>query len=761
MVADKDFRVPKLLGRGCVLQRGEKTRVWGWAPPDASVEIVLLEQGKGSETGWLCCAQDLKNSEADKGSHEQDERKARDVVARCTAKADAGGIFSSYFEGLKAGGPYTLVFSCREECVRSEDVWVGDVFVCAGQSNMELPMRRVREKYPEEFINGGSDHVHVYKVKEAYDFKQEASEHENACWNPDFAETPAFSYFLGKELSQAERVPIGILNLSLGGTPIQAWMSADALRDWPDYLKEKAALSDDAWCHALTERNEAEEAAWQKALYEKERIVWPHHEAIGEQTEVKKTKERETEEKESVKEGTTEREITDKKAAEVKGAEIKNTEKNTPDTQAVIGINEKSWHPILLPGFLSDGGLTDFCGSVLLRKKFSVPDELAGRKALLRLGTLADADRAYVNGVFVGETGYRYPPRRYTVPEGVLQAGENELLIHLVCRNGDGRMTKGKTVELAWEDVCDDAWIPDTTLNAPISLEGEWEYLVLAETDDPAPEQIFLNRGATGLFNAMVAPALAYTVKGVVWYQGESNDGKPEEYEKLLPDMISDWRKRWGQEHLPFVIVQLPNCDIDIAKETTDGRLPWPMIREAQRRAGELPAVAVTVNLDIGEDNDLHPLNKKEAARRAALALRKMVYQEDVVCSGPKLCGWETHADGLVVYFDRIVSVPGKGEIPDGLFELFCEDTGWIPARASVCQNEVWLQLIPAVSDSCSAEKSAGGRDGSGGNKMSDSAVDAASVRAIRYAWSNAPGETLLYGEEGLCVSPFVESHAN
>ncbi|MCD7882270.1 MAG: hypothetical protein LUI87_00960, partial [Lachnospiraceae bacterium] len=499
------------------------------------------------------------------------------------------------------------------------------------------------------------------------------------------------------------------------------------------------------------------------------------------------------------------------KNQEKTAAKEKSTDKAASATKITADKEGTHWQPVRLPGSLADAGLENFCGSVMLRKKFSVPDERAGKKALLRLGTLADADRAYINGVLVGETGYRYPPRRYTVPEGVLQAGENELLIHLVCRNGDGRMTKGKPVEVVWEDVCDDSWLlkhrrpeseasiaarPDIVQReelfsceespAPISLEGEWEYLALAATE-PAPEQVFLNRGATGLFHEMVAPALAYTVKGVVWYQGESNDCRPEEYEKLLPAMISNWQRRWMQERLPFVIVQLPNCDIDIAKETEDGELPWPMIREAQRQAGKLPDVAVTVNLDIGEDNDLHPLNKKEAARRAALALRKIVYHEDVVCSGPKLCGWEKHTDGLVLHFDRTVvcrtvqnskraedvlanaAVKESAEktcVPDGLFELYCENPGWMPAKARLYGQEIRLQpVLPADTESAACAdssshsahtESAACADPSSHSADTDSFMEK-SVLAVRYAWSNAPGSRLLYGEEGLCVAPFCE----
>ncbi|MCD8104912.1 MAG: sialate O-acetylesterase [Lachnospiraceae bacterium] len=785
----KGLTIPKLLGHGCVLQRGEKTRAWGWAAPGSDVEILLLRQ----------------------------EEEDRPVAARCLAKTDKDGSFTAYFEDLEAGGPYILQFLCGGECAQSRDIWVGDVFVCAGQSNMELPMRRVREKFPEEFVSG-CDRVHVYKVQEEYNFNREASDHKNACWTTcvpgwmqrdsgtlkaagrteedcscrkdasrqagsaiekneaqaaAFAETSAFSYFLGKELSERKGVHIGVLNLSLGGTPIQAWMSEEGLKNWPDYLEERKPLEEEAYCLRLAEQKAEEEAAWQAALREKERAAASLRSGDGNNAANKNISENSSFEKSAVKKNATE-----------KNAEEETARKNVKDHG--MQTLDIGWNPIVLPGNLSDAGLDGFCGSLFLRKRFSLPEELAGRGALLRLGTLTDADQTYVNGTFVGETGYCYPPRRYPVPEGVLKAGENEVLIHLVCRNGGGRMTEGKPVELVWEDVCSDSYVrkllaatassaedfdnpdkppaaapwekapgnPEDSDNpdkppaaapweeapgscggspAPVSLAGEWEFQVRARVE-PAPEQIFLNRGPTGLFNGMAAPCLPYSVKGVVWYQGESNDCRPEDYAGLLPDMIADWRKRWMQERLPFVVVQLPNCGIDIAKETASGELPWPMIREAQRKAGALPDVAVTVNVDIGEDNDLHPLNKKEAARRAALALLRVAYHEESVSSAPKLIGWEKQPGGLTLIFDRKVKAGDcrnhqeKKNLPDGLFELFLEGEGWLSAKADLCGNEIRLTLPRA-------------------GILSD----------VRYAWSNTPGAILLYGEEGLCVSPFCE----
>ncbi|MCD8348862.1 MAG: sialate O-acetylesterase [Lachnospiraceae bacterium] len=643
------LKIPKLLGDNCVLQRGTKTRIWGKCIPGTRVDIALLMQdGRSMEK---------RRNDEKEGTSAECEQESEHIVARCAVTADETGAFAGYFESLCAGGPYCLRFLSGEEKAVSRNVYVGDVFVCAGQSNMELPMRRVRERYPEEFLNaayltddwqGALSCVHVYKVQEDYDFKQEAAEHKNAQWGDQLAEVSAFSYFLGKELSEEKGIPVGILNLSLGGTPVQAWMSEEGLKNWPQYLEERKTLESDEYCREQTDRYMEKELAWRREIRIRE-LPW-------------------------------------------KDKYIKRDENREQKIEMGAGRKGEDWKKISLPGYLAEAGLDNFCGTLLLRKKFQVSEACAGKEALLRLGTLTDADRTYVNGVFVGDTGYCYPPRRYTVPAGVLKAGENEVLIYLMCRNGGGRMTKGKTIELAWEDVCSDSWVSKYTAMcdaersesrhstrsvfqmgaascrrlkgggdtrdgcrempqkesrkcngaftaesfAPISLAGTWEYQILSEVGQ-APEQVFLNRGATGLFHGMVAPCLPYTVSGVVWYQGESNDCKPEEYQGLLPDMIADWRNRWMQEKLPFVIVQLPNCGIDIAKGDA-----WPQIREAQRRAGSLPDVAVTVNIDIGDDNDLHPLNKKEAAHRAVLALRRIVYHEDVVSEGPRLTGWES-----------------------------------------------------------------------------------------------------------------------
>ena len=624
------LRFPRLFSAGCVLQQGEETRIWGWCRPGTEVSLRL------------------------------DRHRERTV-------SDDWGNFEVLLKGLIPGGPYVLYAETSDgEEQRIGGIYVGDVYVCAGQSNMELPMRRVRARFPEEYENGGAPQVHLYKVEGKYDFSGPLKDHVRAGWQicttDSLDEASAFSYFFGKYIQEARRMPVGIINLSLGGTPVEAWMSETGLARHPGYLRLREQYQKDGRLCLAAGQQEEGEKAWQEKILRKEQ------------------------------EG-----------------------------------EHDVWKKIVLPAYLEeescwDQALRDFCGCIWLRRRFQASKEWEGRECLLRFGTMTDSDRIYINGVLVGETEYCYPPRRYPIPEGLLRTGENEIAVRLVCRNGKGRVTPGKPYDL----------IPGRYIRGGdmkekpgerIDLSGEWEYQIRAVLE-PAPEQVFLNRGPTGLFHGMVSPCLPYMVKGVVWYQGESNDCHPKVYRELLADMIEDWRRQWRQEELPFVIVQLPGCGVDIA-----GGEAWPVIREAQRQAGRLPLTAVTVNLDIGEENDLHPLDKKTAAFRASLAVRSMVYKETLVSKGPEPEAYRVENGQVILSFDT----------QDG--EEITTWDGESPSEFEVagCDGRYYR-----------------GYGKTEGKTVTVYAEEVERPYHIRYAWSSAPKKGLLCSKSGLTAGPFV-----
>lgn len=642
------LKLPRLLGEGCVLQQGEKTRVWGWCRRNALVTVTL------------------------NGRREQ-------------AYGDSGGGFEVFFRDLCPGGPYSLrIDTDQEDFLEVKTLWVGEVFVCGGQSNMELPMRRVRERFPEELLHGGDPEVHIYKVMETSEFSVPLCDHNDARWvvcrRDELEELSAVSYYLGKYLRQWKKVPIGIINLSLGGTPAEAWTSPEGLKEFGELLAVRKKYEDHTFRMTLLNQQKEREQEWYDLL--------------------------------------------EKQEGESRSA---------------------PWRPFRLPGCLCDIGLMAFSGCVWLKREFFVPKELAGKPCILKFGTMADSDTIYINGKLVGETGYRYPPRIYQVPEGVLKAGKNEICLRLVCTEGDGRITPGKQYCLQWDQPqqkpdpdpgrAKGAALEDTSCGTPsrIDLTGLWECQVRAVCS-PAPKPEFFNRRPTGLFHGMVSPCLPYTVKGVVWYQGESNDSRPVLYEKLLKAMICDWRSQWKQENLPFVLVQLPCCGVDIAPYPA-----WPHIREAQRKAGQLPMTALTVNLDLGEENDLHPLDKKNVAYRIFLAIQRLFYGEPVAAVGPRVKGWIKKDNSVLLEFspEDQGSVLTLDRQKPGEFELAGPDKIFYPAQAELEPKE---EDFPAASSAV---------------QLLLTSKEVKNPCHVRYAWSNVPKKGLICNESGLLTGPF------
>lgn len=612
----QEIILPRLLGEGCVLQRGRAARIWGWYKQNTSVKIEF----QGRETA---------------------------------ARTQEDGYFEAMIGCEKAGGPFPLVLRSEDGKKKEvKEVYAGDVFVCSGQSNMELPVSRVREMFPEET---GSRLVRQYKVQECPVFTGPLKDHEEAAWSEctgnALEEATALGYFFGKMIAEKEQVPVGIINISKGGTPAEAWMSEKSLAEYPDFLAVKRRFEDKEYIKQLLEEQEVRENAWHEALCE--------------------------------------------------------LEKHTQSAE---------WKTLEVPGWFREQGLPEFSGLLHIKRTFEVPEELAGRSAVLKLGTLVDSDRTSINGTQVGETGYCYPPRLYPVPEGLLKAGENEIQIRLECRDGKGRITPDKPC-----DIC-------FVSGEKISLRGTWQYQVRA-VEEQAPVLTFITRQPTGMYQGMVAPCLNMTVKGVLWYQGESNEWYPESYEALLKGLIKDWRENWKQDRLPFIIIQLPACAVDIR-----GGGAWAVIREAQKKAEELPDVAVTVNLDLGEWNDLHPLNKKGVAQRAYLAARHLMYEENLIWQGPAPVKIQRRKGVPELIFDTKDGGPlliTEGQEPEE-FEVAWAEGIYYPAEAKTEGNTV--RIVATEGGELKTEE----------------------IQSVRYAWSDAPQKGLLKNSRGLLTSPFL-----
>lgn len=378
-----------------------------------------------------------------------------------------------------------------------------------------------------------------------------------------------------------------------------------------------------------------------------------------------------------------------------------------------LNWDDSDWKTMQMPGTWRENGVY-VRGTVWLRKDFEIPEAMEGRHARLAMGTLVHNDAVFVNGVYVGSTGYEYPPRRYQIPAGVLRKGKNTIAVRLNAPAGNGEFIKDKPYKI----------IGDA---AEIDLTGTWKYKVgldLAEVSKYAERLKNRQSVGSGLYNGMIYPIRHYRVKGAIWYQGESNAGRSHEYGALMSALITNWRELWQKPELPFLLVQLPNFMEKHEKPTDSG---WARIREAQLNTFKTtPNTALAVTYDVGEWNDIHPLNKKAVAQRLFLGARKVVYGEKVTHSGPVYKDMKIEGDKIVISFTET----GRGLMAKGgtlkHFAIAGED-----------KQFVWAEAVIR------------------GNKVVVSSKSVKNPVAVRYAWSDNPDEANLCNKEGLLASPF------
>ena len=348
-------------------------------------------------------------------------------------------------------------------------------------------------------------------------------------------------------------------------------------------------------------------------------------------------------------------------------------------------------------------------GAFWFRKTINIPQKYENQPALLYMGRIVDADSVFINGICVGTTGYQYPPRNYNVPANILKAGKNQITVRLVSQSGFPEFITGKPYKLVF---------PDTE----ISLEGQWKTHTGALMPPVAGGGIPFQYKPTGLYNAMIAPLKNLAVKGIIWYQGESNTGRYNEYYDLMTTLIGDWRNLWGK-NLPFISVQLANfMQPALFQQQSD----WAELRNIQQEIYQtVPNTGMAVAIDVGEWNDIHPLNKKEVGKRLSLQARSLAYGEKIICDGPVYQSNTMDGNRVILSFksgtDQLKPVDKfKGFAiagTDGIFKT---------AQAVINENHVIV--------------------------WSD---DIDQPAKVRYAWADNPEGANLYNQEGLPASPF------
>ena len=375
-----------------------------------------------------------------------------------------------------------------------------------------------------------------------------------------------------------------------------------------------------------------------------------------------------------------------------------------------------TWTTMALPKLWKETeDLRDYEGVVWFRKEFTLTTEQARQDLMLQLPAVDDADSTWVNGTLVGNTTGYNVPRRYTVPAAALRPGRNVVAVRVVDAGGGGGIW-GKPEELRAE-----------VGRQALPLTGPWQYRPAVDiTVLRAPSPGGENTTPSTLYNAMIAPLVPYALKGVIWYQGESNADRAAQYRRLFPALITDWRAQWQQPKLPFLFVQLANYQQD---QPQPADYPWADLREAQAKALALPGTGMAVTIDIGDPLDVHPRNKQDVGKRLALQARRVAYADHaVVASGPTFSKMTVEGSRVRLTFQNV----GGG--------LVLKDPG----------GPILKSFAIAGAD----HKFVWARGKLEGNTLVLSSPEVPKPVAVRYAWSNNPFAN-LYNQNGLPAAPF------
>ena len=491
-------------------------------------------------------------------------------------EADGQGKWSLKIPTPAAGGPYEITFSDGKK-LQLKNVMIGEVWFCSGQSNMEMPVAGWGKvmNYEQEIAEAAYPAIRLFQVKKNTSLAP-LKEVESTlggwqeCSSATVPEFSALAYFYARALWKELNVPIGVIDCTWGGTPAEAWTNHETLRQVMGFREEMDKLERLGFDPNRMEQAYSEERAhWQSLFTEKD-----------------------------------------------KGME------NGKLCWTAPSLSEEDWQTISLPGYWEGKGLKDFDGIIWFRRSLEIPAEWAGKPLTLRLGMIDDEDITYFNGVEIARGAGYMTPRTYTIPAKLVKAGKAVLAVRVSDFGGEGGI-HGKAEELYVEAD-----------GKRISLAGDWKYRIGLSLKGfpPAPvSPIQSSSYPTVLFNAMVKPWTAFPIKGVIWYQGEANVGRSEQYGDLFPALITDWRRQW-RSNFPFYFVQLANF---MESKKIQPNSEWAALREAQTKALKLDQVGMAVTIDIGLADDIHPKNKQEVGRRLALLALAGSYGKNVSSSAP------------------------------------------------------------------------------------------------------------------------------
>ncbi|MAL18086.1 MAG: sialate O-acetylesterase [Balneola sp.] len=609
----QEIKMPSIFNDHMVLQRNADIYIWGWADARSKITVELGNDNR-------------------------------------TTTADFQGRWETFLPAREAGGPFTLTASSDQHELTFEDVYIGDVWLAGGQSNMEWQIGDQIDNMEAELND--ADYPEIRFIKIAHDISMTPlndlkTETEWKTANKENARNfSAVAWFFAKRNHLEKGVPVGIIDDNWGGTPAESWTPAARLLHVEGYKDEAAEMLQEG-------------IDWESRIEQNSQKNTEKYARVGDQTDFLKY-----------------------------GAHKKD-------------YDQSDWEEIELP---NQEVLRDF---VWLRKSFSL-DNIS--EAKLSFGNPGKFTVAFINGEKVYTKIWSDDPKVIDIDKSVLRKGENIIAIRTV-EDWSNSTFIGQENEF---------WIEAG--NQKISLEGTWKFSNTIEP--PMPEVVRYENEPSTLYNAMIHPIAGYTIKGAIWYQGESNVGANQYYNELFEAMIEEWRSSWNQGDFPFLFVQLANFQQKYDEPTESG---WARLQEAQTQTLSLANTGMAVAIDIGEADDIHPRNKQDVGKRLWAAADHIAFGSDIVYSGPMYAGHAIEGNKIRLAFDHTGS--GLTLNPNG------ERLGF--AVAGRDREFHWASEVKIE-----------------GNQIVVWSREVDHPVAVRYAWADNP-DVSVYNEEGFPGVPF------
>jgi len=599
----EQITVSHMFGDNMVLQQNAKVPVWGTAAKGQKVEVQFGE-------------------------------------CQATARADKNGRWQADLNNLKLGKPDSLVITSAGQRVVFRNVQVGEVWLCSGQSNMEMPMISNwsfldnREQECREANYPDIRYIKIERNIATRPIDTVITRGWLECDSVTVRDLSCTAYFFARKLHKDLNVPIGLVFSSWGGTTIETWMSQSALDTISEFESKMQKLA------SLPIERDSLDIIYERDLAQMNR-----------------------------------------EKAEL-DAGIRNGDsiflKADADRSGCMTMN--------LPGFWESTSIGSFDGTMWFSRNIDIPASVAGKELELHYGSPDDAADLWVNGISIKQENVEWgKPRAAKIPAGTTKQGANVITFLVTDNQGSG----------GWMNEKEDYYITDGK-RWKMSITDGWAVAKGYELNQIKTQPIALDFPSFPclLYNGMINPLMPFAIKGAIWYQGESNADRAYQYSYLFKAMITDWRQKWGIGDFPFIFCQLANF-MDRNNQPVDDT--WAELREAQTNALELPNTGMAVLIDIGNPKDIHPGNKQDAGARLAGVAENDVYGKTNECNSPRIKSWRTDGNKMILEFEFAYGglTTTNGQQPTG-FAIAGADNKFVWAKAEVSGNTatVWADDI-------------------------------------------------------------------